>query len=76
MGGLVANCTIDACGDGQIQREFGEECDLGDNNSDTLPNTCRVGCRLPSCGDGVVDDGEACDDGINSDVDQDTCRTT
>ena len=73
----LPNCNIDACGDGEIQQVFGEECDLGDDNSDTLPNTCRVGCRLPSCGDGVVDDGEACDDGIdNSDVDPDACRTT
>ncbi|MAD60256.1 MAG: hypothetical protein CMH49_01920, partial [Myxococcales bacterium] len=73
----LPNCTIDACGDGQLQAVFGEECDAGDANSDILPNTCRVGCRLPSCGDGVIDDGEACDDGIdNSDVDPNACRTT
>jgi len=33
-------------------------------------------CRAPTCGDGVVDAGEACDDGLaNSDVVADACRS-
>jgi len=32
-------------------------------NSDTLADACRTSCQLPSCGDGVVDSGEECDDG-------------
>src|SRR5262249_35546604 len=27
------------------------------------PDTCRPDCRLPRCGDGIVDAGEGCDDG-------------
>ncbi len=41
----------------------GEGCDDGDANSDTEANACRSDCTLPSCGDGVTDGGEACDDG-------------
>jgi len=47
------------CGNGV--REQWEECDDGDNNSDTVPDACRLSCRLPSCGDGVVDPYEECD---------------
>jgi cysteine-rich repeat protein len=54
--------------------EIGEECDLGEANSDTTPGSprgsiygevevCRSTCRLPYCGDGVQDLGEACDHG-------------
>jgi len=59
------------CGDGVVQSELGEECDDGDDNSDTDPDACRTDCVLPSCGDGVTDSGEECDDG--NDVDNDEC---
>ena len=51
------------CGDGIRSTDCEEECDDGPGNDDTLPNACRTDCRLAHCSDGVVDDGEACDDG-------------
>ena len=41
-----------------------EECDNGSSNSDTDADACRMDCSFPSCGDGVKDRGEACDDGL------------
>src|SRR5690625_133080 len=61
------------CGDGVIDEDQGEECDDGENNSDTVPNACRENCKLPSCGDGVIDDGEECDDGPEG---SETCAST
>ncbi|MBM76762.1 MAG: hypothetical protein CMK59_15245, partial [Proteobacteria bacterium] len=53
------------CGDGELQSDMGEMCDEGESNSNTVPNSCRENCTLPSCGDGIIDDlyEEACDDG-------------
>jgi len=70
----MAGCNNNVCGDGQI---IGlEECDDGNDNSDTLPDACRTDCVLPKCGDGVTDTGEDCDDGNdNSDEVPDACRT-
>lgn len=34
-----------------------------------LPASCRTDCSVPVCGDGVLDAGEACDDGNASDGD-------
>ena len=53
---------IEECGNGIV--ESGEECDDGDQNSDTQPDSCRENCVLPSCGDGVLDsvNMEECDD--------------
>jgi hypothetical protein len=50
-----------ACGNGMV--EPGEECDDGENNSDTRADACRTDCTLPRCGDGVVDGGEECEPG-------------
>jgi cysteine-rich repeat protein len=64
--GCSADCRIEAgaiCGDGTLNRACGEECDQGAANSDTTPDACRTDCRLPRCGDGVLDSGEQCDDG-------------
>ena len=33
-------------------------------NSDTGSDSCRTTCLLPSCGDGVIDSGEECDDAL------------
>ena len=56
------------CGNGKV--DSGEECDDGGANSDTKPNVCRTNCKLPSCGDNVIDDAEPyredCDDGNNT----------
>ncbi|MBN1770704.1 MAG: DUF4215 domain-containing protein [Deltaproteobacteria bacterium] len=64
-------CRFAFCGDGFLRAAF-EACDDGGANSDSVPNACRTDCARPRCGDGVVDIGEACDDG-NS-IDDDECR--
>jgi cysteine-rich repeat protein len=47
----------------------------GDTDIDCEDTDCV--CAPPSCGNGVVEDGEECDDGEgNSDVLSDACRTT
>lgn len=75
--GIVSLCTADVhvCGDGIFDPRC-EECDAGAGNDDHAPDTCRTTCVLPSCGDGVVDSGELCDDGTPSPCDgcDDTCR--
>ncbi len=51
------------CGDGVIDRMYGEECDDG-NTLDS--DGCSAICTRESvCGDGILDaaNGEACDDG-------------
>ncbi|MFC1682039.1 PQQ-binding-like beta-propeller repeat protein [Nanoarchaeota archaeon] len=49
------------CGNGDIEGD--EECDDGDQNSNELPDSCRLNCQFPSCGDNVEDTNEQCDDG-------------
>lgn len=55
------------CGDGIVQAEAGEVCDLGAQNGGYGPGSCLPGCKAvgPRCGDGKVDVffGEECDDG-------------
>ena len=52
-----------------------------DTNADTTADTTPdgsgdTGTVEPTCGDGIVDDGEGCDDGLdNSDIAPDACRT-
>ncbi len=64
--GESATCDIDCtsvlCGDGTQNATAGEACDDGGANSDVTPDACRTNCQLPSCGDGVTDSGEGCDD--------------
>ena len=53
------------CGDGVVQREYGEECDDGLENADDALCTSR--CQVATCGDGLVLAGvEECDDGGES----------
>ncbi len=47
------------CGNGQV--DLGEDCDDGDQNSDTRADACRTTCKLPDCGDDVLDSDEECD---------------
>ncbi len=51
-----------SCGDGVLQAPC-ERCDAGPGNSDGTPDACRTTCALPTCGDGVTDFFEQCDDG-------------
>jgi cysteine-rich repeat protein len=44
-------------------------------NSDALPDGCRMDCTVARCGDGVVDSGEQCDDGNTLD-DRNGCSAT
>lgn len=65
QGNAIALCTPPyhtGCGDGTVTAPC-ETCDAGSGNSDTLANACRTNCHKASCGDGVVDTGEECDDG-------------
>jgi cysteine-rich repeat protein len=49
--GCSADCRLESCGNGIV--DFGEECDLGPNNSNS--GDCLVNCRIARCGDGFVD---------------------
>jgi cysteine-rich repeat protein len=37
----------------------------GDGNLDDIADACRSTCESASCGDGITDSGEVCDDGLN-----------
>jgi len=54
--GCTVLCQQPYCGDGL--RTGGEACDDGEGNSDALPDACRTNCRLPGCGDQVLDRAE------------------
>jgi fibro-slime domain-containing protein len=54
------------CGDNYLDSLFGETCDDGPANSDTLYGGCTTECQIgPHCGDGIVNGTEECDDGVN-----------
>jgi cysteine-rich repeat protein len=58
--GCSSRCTIEACGNGRVDRAHGEQCDDG-NQADG--DGCSADCMLLSCGNGVMDPLEECDDG-------------
>jgi cysteine-rich repeat protein len=63
----------EGCGNGVI--DPGEQCDLGEQNSDT--GNCTTFCNIATCGDGLVLEGlEECDDGnaVNSDECVEDCK--
>ncbi|MFK7986805.1 MAG: EGF domain-containing protein [Sandaracinaceae bacterium] len=68
------SACAESCGDGLIQREAGEQCDDAEGNSDTEEGACRLNCQLPACGDGRLDEGEACDEGEDNGDAPDACR--
>jgi len=71
---FISTCHRAICGDGRMEDQ--EECDTGNANSDTAPDSCRSICVLPRCGDDVTDSGEQCDLGPrNSDEIPNQCRT-
>jgi len=63
------------CGDKSVDGQFGEKCDDGTNTGQ--PGSCMPGCRgwvpLGTCGNGVVDPGEQCDDGVINGSDASLC---
>jgi len=77
-GDSVATTDIGAveigCGDGVAQSFLGESCDDGNTDNN---DACNNACTSTSCGDGVVNPGEECDNGAaNSDTEADACRAT
>ncbi len=70
--GCDADCNVEPgwqCGDGVVSTDCDEQCDDGAGNDDVTPNACRTDCRRAHCGDGVLDDGEGCDDGNRASCD-------
>ncbi|MFZ9890154.1 MAG: DUF4215 domain-containing protein, partial [Myxococcota bacterium] len=47
-------------------RQKNPGADEAAGNSDEAADACRRTCRLPACGDGVIDGGEECDDGADN----------
>ena len=68
----LSQFTPDSCGDERVTS--GEDCDLGDANSDEPDAACRSNCREQRCGDAIVDSGEECDDA--NDIEDDRCTRT
>lgn len=62
------------CGNAIV--EGTEQCDLGDENSDTGP--CKLDCTNQVCGDGFIGPGEGCDDAnvVNDDACNNACLPT
>lgn len=61
------NCT--KCGNGKIDADKGETCDLGPANGN---DQCTINCKLIvqlNCGNGVVEGSEKCDDGNTKNLD-------
>jgi len=60
-----ADCTTVTCGDKTLNAAAGEACDDGNTKGG---DGCSKSCQVEECGNDVVDDGEACDDGGQSTV--------
>jgi cysteine-rich repeat protein len=58
-----ADCTLSRCGDDNVNHMAGEQCDDGNHESG---DGCSADCGFERCGNGVVDEGEGCDDGEES----------
>ena len=68
---IRANPFLNVCGNGYVEPENGEECDDGaENNGDH--RACSRSCTLAECGDGIVQEGEECDQGPGN-ADDGTC---
>jgi len=65
-----ATCKIAKCGDHvtQLTGRHVEQCDNGTANG-TAGNACSDSCHTVTCGNGILEDGEECDDGNTTDTD-------
>lgn len=63
----LSSCDFARCGDGVVWRDR-ELCDPGPTPLDAGA-FCTVNCTVPSCGDGVTQSPERCDDGNLNDDD-------
>lgn len=75
--GCTSSCQLEIgiCGDGMVQKLLGEQCELS-LLEPKVPFDCFQ-CRFysPTCGNGIVDPAEECDDGAeNSDAPGARCR--
>ncbi|RVU40728.1 DUF4215 domain-containing protein [Lujinxingia sediminis] len=73
---LAVLAALSACGDAdttptETLRDDGAACELDAQCSSDFCHPAEGICARPSCGDGVVHDGEACDDGNT--IDDDAC---
>ena len=64
------------CGDGVVGNTPGETCDPPGQPGPGSANLCRANCTY--CGDGIVNNGEQCDDGnnVNGDGCENNCTPT
>jgi cysteine-rich repeat protein len=62
-GRCAYDCQVRAgCGDGIVDPNLGEVCDLGGRNSAQYGVACTLSCQLgPYCGDGIVQPPEDCE---------------
>jgi cysteine-rich repeat protein len=68
---VLVLCVPTNCGDGVVQTALGEACDKGLDQVTGArlngPGTgCSYSCTSDTCGNGTLDPGEACDDGVNN----------
>jgi cysteine-rich repeat protein len=68
---ILVLCVPQNCGDGVVQTALGEACDKGIDPTTGArlngPGTgCSFSCTSDTCGNGMLDPGEACDDGTNN----------
>jgi fibro-slime domain-containing protein len=79
FGHCLANCTLGPrCGDAVVQTPP-EQCDDGVNLATYggLQKVCGPGCQFaPFCGDGVVSNGEQCDEGVLNGTGYPHCTST
>jgi fibro-slime domain-containing protein len=81
-GGCTSTCKYGPyCGDGNLDADAGEECDLGTKNNvgGYGDKGCTPGCkRTHYCGDAHTDPGEQCDlgDANNDDANKSPCDTS
>lgn len=67
-----SNCTTPSCGDGIVNHAFTPLGGAGSEQCDPPGPGCTAACRLETCGNGVTDPNEQCDDGNTTNGD--TCE--